>query len=154
MRQWKNTRWEGIGAEHLKQWMVEAKESNDLENREIWRRVVQLVQMASTDLPLPKSFGIGIRVLIPNGAPDQYRGIALLEVIYKLVSLIINKRISWNVQYHDAVLGFQQWCRTITAIIAAKVCMQIAKRTTKPLYFVFMDLKKAFDRECTIQILK
>jgi hypothetical protein len=86
--------------------MVEAKESNDFKKREIWRRVAQLVQMAFTDQPLPKSFGIGILVLIPKGVPDQYRGITLLEVIYKLLSSIINQRISLKIQYHDAIHGF------------------------------------------------
>jgi uncharacterized protein YqhQ len=86
--------------------MVEAKESNDFKKREIWRRVAQLVQMAFTDQPLPKSFGIGILVLIPKGVPDQYRGISLLEVIYKLLSSIINQRISLKIQYHDAIHGF------------------------------------------------
>jgi hypothetical protein len=64
--------------------------------------------MAFTDQPLAQSFRVGILVLIPKGVPDQYRGIVLLEVIYKLVSAIINQRISGEIQYHQAVHGFRK----------------------------------------------
>jgi Reverse transcriptase (RNA-dependent DNA polymerase) len=96
-------------------------------------------------------------VLIPKGVPDQYRGIALLEVIYKLVSSIINLRISQKIHYHDAIHGFRKGHGTSTAIIEAKLRMQLAKRTTNPLYFEFMDLKKScdtLDRGRTIEMLK
>jgi Reverse transcriptase (RNA-dependent DNA polymerase) len=113
--------------------------------------------MAFTDQPLAQSFGVGILVLIPKGVPDQYRGIALLEVIYKLVSAIFNQRISGEIQYHQAVHGFRKGRGTGTAIIEAKLRMQMAKQTTNPLYLVFLDLKKAYDtldRDQTIHILR
>jgi hypothetical protein len=106
MRRGKAPGGSGIRVEHLQKWKAEAKESNDLEKKDVWRRVVPLVEMAFTDQPLPRSFGVGILVLIPKGVPDQYRGIALLEVIYKLVSSIINLRISQKIQYHNAIHEF------------------------------------------------
>jgi hypothetical protein len=42
----------------------------------------------------------GILVLVPKGVSDQYHGITLLEVIYKLISTRINHRISEKVEYH------------------------------------------------------
>jgi hypothetical protein len=83
---------------------TDAKEGNS--GRDIWRRVVQLVQMEFTDQRFPRSFGVEIPVQIRNGVPDQYRGIALLEVTYKLVSTIINRRLSNKIEYHQAVHGF------------------------------------------------
>jgi hypothetical protein len=92
MRRGKAPGGSGIKVENLQEWMIEATESEDSEKKDIWRRVVQLVQMAFTDQPLPRSFGVGILVLIPNGLLDQYCGIDLSEVIYILISAIINCR--------------------------------------------------------------
>jgi hypothetical protein len=89
----------GIRVENLHQWMTEANESNNPEKKDAWRRVVQLDQMAFTNQPLPRSFRAGILVLIPKGVPDQCHGIALLEVIYKHISTIINHQMSTKVEY-------------------------------------------------------
>jgi hypothetical protein len=71
-----------------------------------WRNVVELVQLAFTEEPLPRAFKVGILVLIPKGVPDQYCGVALLEVIYKLISSIINCLIANNICFHEAIHGF------------------------------------------------
>ena len=149
----------GIRVEHLRDWMEGAKpgESQKQSCLEAWNRVLELVELAFTGQPLPRSFGIGILVLIPKGVPDQYRGIALLEIIYKLISAIINRRLAAKITFHDAVHGFCRGRGTGTAVIEAKLRMQLAQRTTKPRYFVFLDLKKAYDtldRGRTIAILK
>jgi hypothetical protein len=89
--------------------------------------------------------------------PGKYRGIAILEVVYKLVAKIIERRLSSKIKFHDAVHGYRPGRGTGTAIIETKLLMQLAQRTTKPRYFVFIDLKKAYDtldRGRTIAILK
>lgn len=149
----------GITVEHLRKWMEGAKpgEFRDSACMEAWDRVLELVELAFTGKPMPRSFGMGILVLIPKGVPDQYRGIALLEVIYKLVSAIINRRLAEKIVFHDAVHGFRRGRGTGTAIIEAKLRMQLAQRQTNPHYFVFLDLKKAYDtldRGRTLEILK
>jgi hypothetical protein len=83
----------------------------DAVKAEAWKKVVELVQLSFTEEPLPQSFGVCILVLIPKGVPDQYQGIALLEVIYKLVSTIINKRIADKVHFHSSIHGFRQWTK-------------------------------------------
>jgi exonuclease III len=149
----------GIRVEHLTDWMKGAQpgEFQNEEKVKAWNKVLELVKLAFTGEPLPRTFGIGILVLIPKGEPDQFRGIALLEVIYKLVSTIINTRLTEEIKFHDAVHGFCRGRGTNTAIIEAKLRMQLAQRTTKPRYFVFLDLKKAYDtldRRRTLEILK
>ena len=149
----------GIRVEHLLKWM-EGAQPGEFQNQamtEAWNRVLELVELAFTGEPLPTAFGVGILVLIPKGVPDQYRGIALLEVIYKLVSAIINRRLADKIVFHQAVHGFCRSRGTGTAIIEAKLRMQLAQRTTKPLYLVFLDLRKAYDtldRRRTLDILK
>ena len=78
-------------------------------------------------------------------------------MIYKLVSTIIIARLTDEIKFHDAVHGFCRGRGTGTAIIEAKLRMQLAQRTTKPRYFVFLDLKKAYDtldRRRTLEILQ
>jgi Reverse transcriptase (RNA-dependent DNA polymerase) len=86
----------------------------------------------------------------------QYRGIAFLKVIYKLISAIITKRINSNIHFHEAIHGFRKFRGTGTAIIEMKLRMQLAQRKTEPLFMIFLDLKKAYDtldRGRTINIL-
>jgi hypothetical protein len=142
----------------LREWyrgarLMELKPQVCVEN---WEKVLELVRLAFTG-EIPEAFCHGILVLIPKGASDQYRGIALLEVVYKLVSSIINRRLTNTVKFHDAVHGFRVGRGTGTAIIEAKLRMQLAQRSTKPYYMVFLDLKKAYDtldRNRTLQILE
>lgn len=138
----------GIRVEHLREWMEHANSDTICDQKYVtaWNHVLELVNMAFTGEPLPKSFGVGILVLIPKDVPDQFRGIALLEVIYKLISAIINRRFQDTVEFHDAIHGFRQNRGTGTAIISVKLIMQLAKRTANPRYFVFLDLKKLMTR--------
>ncbi len=143
---------------HLREWwhgarVMELKPRFCVEN---WEKVLELVRLAFTG-EIPEAFCHGILVLIPKGASGQYRGIALLEIVYKLVSSIINRRLASTVKFHDAVHGFRAGRGTGTAIIEAKLRMQLAQRSTKPYYMVFLDLKKAYDtldRHRTLQILE
>ncbi len=146
----------GIKAEHLKAWMEGATKEDERTYVDEWNMVVKLVKMAFSGDDIPSSFCNGILVLIPKNTSGEYRGIALLETIYKLVSSIINRRLIQGIRWHDSVHGFRKGRGTTTAIIEAKLRMQLAQRSHAPLYMIFLDLKKAYDtlnRERTIIIL-
>jgi Reverse transcriptase (RNA-dependent DNA polymerase) len=99
----------------------------------------------------------GIPVLIPKGQPDQFRGIALLEVIYKLVSMIINTRLSSTIKFHKVIHGFRRGHGTTTAMAEFKLIMRAACQMDMPHFTIFLDLEKAYvtlDRERTLQILQ
>ena len=103
------------------------------------------------------AFSQGIFVLIPKAKSGESRGIALLEVIYKLVSSIINRRMQAGITFDDAVHGFRPGRGTGTAILEAKLLAQLQIRSDEPLYMVFVDLKKAYDtldRTQAMRILK
>jgi len=108
--------------------------------------VLKLVEMAFNGEDIPSAFFVGILVLLPKGDGD-YRGIALLEVVYKLISSIINRCLakSLTAKLHDGIHGFRPGRGTGTAIIETKLLMQLAQRTNKPLHMIFLDLKKAYD---------
>jgi hypothetical protein len=55
-------------------------------------------------------------VLLLKGSGD-YRGIGLLEIIWKVIELIINRRIASKVRFHDSLHGFIAKRRTGTACI-------------------------------------
>ena len=60
--------------------------------------------MAGTAIPV--AFANGILVLIPKSEPGKLRGIALLEVIYKLCLTIIHLRLQDGIEFHPGIHGF------------------------------------------------
>jgi len=154
----------GLTAEYIKQWYEQAmemdKETRDPVNPEavtLWEKVLEIVWLVFEEGEIPQAFGHGILVLIPKDKPGEFRGIALLEILYKLVSSIINRRIASKVKFDDAIHGFRAERGTDTAIMEAKLLTQLCCRTDEPLFMVFLDLKKAYDtldRRQAIRILK
>jgi Reverse transcriptase (RNA-dependent DNA polymerase) len=123
---------------------------------EVWQKVVKLVQLAMAGTAIPVAFAHGILVLIPKSEPGKLRGIALLEVIYKLCLTIIHLRLQDGIEFHPGIHGFRSGCGTGTAILEAKLHMQLTLWDCKPLFQVFIDLTKAYDtldRIRTMQIL-
>ena len=83
-------------------------------------------------------------VLIPKGKKD-YRGIGLVEVMWKLVAAILNLRLTASITYHDFLHGFRAGRGTGTATLEAKLLQQLADSREEVLYMIFMDLNKAYD---------
>ena len=88
---------------------------------------MEIIQTAFTRTALPQIFGVGILVLIPKSQQNQFRGIALLDVMYKLVSKIIHTWINNTISYHDAVHGFRRHRGTTTAISELKLAMRATR---------------------------
>jgi len=140
----------GITAEDLKDWHFNARPEDPEEIPDplavtIWEKVLEIVKLAFVDGVVPQAFTHGILVLIPKDKPNVFRGIALLEVIYKLISSIINRRIGSKIEFDDAVHGFRKGRGTSTAIMEVKLLAQMRCRTDEPLFMIFLDLKKAYD---------
>ena len=83
-------------------------------------------------------------VLIPKGKKD-YRGIALVEVMWKVVAAILNCRFTSSIKYHDALHGFRAVRGTGTATLKSKLLQQLAAMREEVLYVIFLDLTKAYD---------
>ena len=147
----------GVTVEDLRIWMKESE--GDTPRYDRWVKIVEIIQLAFTRTSLPQVFGVGILVLIPKSQQNQFRGIALLDVFYKLVSRIIHIRINNNVDYHNAIHGFRQNRGTTTAISELKLAMRSTRmdKNRNPRYTIFLDLTKAYDtldRSRTLEILK
>ena len=83
-------------------------------------------------------------VLIPKGKND-YRGISLVEVVWKVVAAILNRRFTSSITYHNALHGFRACRGTGTATLEAKLLQQLAAMREEVIYVIFLDLTKAYD---------
>ena len=64
-------------------------------------------------------------VLIPKEEKD-YKGIGLVEVMWKVVAVILNRRFTSSITYHNALHGFRAGRGTGTATLEAKLLQQLA----------------------------
>ena len=95
-------------------------------------------------------------VLITKGKKD-YRGIGLVEVMWKVVAVILNRRFTASITYHDFLHGFRAGRGTGTATLEANLLQQLAALREEVLYVIFLDLHKAYnalDRSRCLEILE
>ena len=83
-----------------------------------------------------------IIVLIPKGNSGNFRGIDLLEVVWKVIEKIIHARLKC-VPLHDALHGFRPGRGCSTAIMEVKLAAQLGSLEQSP--FFGIDLRKAYD---------
>ena len=78
-------------------------------------------------------------VLIPKDG-GNYRGIGLVEVIWKAVAVILNRRFIAAITYHDFLYGFRAGCGTGTVILEVKLLQKVAALREAVLYEILLDL--------------
>jgi len=80
---------------------------------------------------------------------DNYRGITVGPILAKLCVMILDKRLSEWVEQHGlhakGQAGFHKDYRTIDQLFILRSLIKQSKAKKKPLYFCFVDFKKAFD---------
>ena len=64
-------------------------------------------------------------VLIPKGKVG-YRGIVLVEVMWKVVASILNLRLTASITYHEFLHGFRSGYDTVTTTIEVKLLQQLS----------------------------
>ena len=109
-----------------------------------WERVVELIQTAFRDGELAEEATWQAVVLIPKGKGD-YRGIGLVEVMWKVVAVILNRLLTSSITFHDVLHGFRAGRGTATATLKAKLLQQLAAMREEVLYVILLDLTKAYD---------
>jgi hypothetical protein len=136
-------------AEHVKEWLQGVCREEDPEQTgyegagDPWRLLMKLVTAAWETGTIPQQLGWIIVVLIPKGGGD-YRGIGLLEPIWKIIERVMDRRLN-AIPIHESLHGCRDGRGTGTAVIEAKLAQQLAHLEQRPFYGVFLDLKKAFD---------
>ena len=87
--------------------------------------------MAFRDGYIPEAMTWTTMILIPKGG-GGYRGIGMVEAIWKVCTSIMNSRLRSSIVLHDALNGFQQGKGTGTVIIEAKLEQQLAGIVNEP----------------------
>ena len=90
-----------------------------------WGRMVEIIQKAFREGELAEESTWQAVVLIPKGKGD-YRGIGLVEVMWKVVAVILNCRLTSPITFHDVLHGFRAGRGTGTATLEAKLLQQLA----------------------------
>jgi Reverse transcriptase (RNA-dependent DNA polymerase)/Endonuclease/Exonuclease/phosphatase family len=148
----------GMRSEDVKGW-ARTFEATDPKLRQDlpFSKLVTLVQQAFISGTLPKYAYVSILVLIPKANSYEYRGIGLLEVVWKLISAIIDTRLKKGIEFQPEIHGFRPGYGTGTAILSNKLSLQKACVSGESLKQVYLDLSKAYDtlnRDTTMAILK
>ena len=81
--------------------------------------------------------------MIPKGGGNNFRGIGLVEVLWKAISGIINHRILPSIQFHDALHGFFAGRGTVTTTLEENLLQQIIAMRETVLHAILLELPKA-----------
>ena len=83
-------------------------------------------------------------VLFPKDKGD-YRGIGVMEVIWKVVAENLKFWLIAYITYHDFLHGFLAGRGTGNSTLEAKLIQKLAALREEVLYVIFLDLHKAYD---------
>ena len=86
---------------------------------------MELVQIAFREGEIAEEATWQAVVLIPKGKKD-YRGISLVEVMWKVVAAILNRCFTDSITYHDFLHGLRAGCSIDTSTLEAKLLQQLA----------------------------
>ena len=155
-------------AEHLKGWLAasnrgklaeemgEDKSAVEEEGGDLWRKLVDLIQTAFLEGEMVVEATWQTLVLIPKGN-KEYRGIGLVEVMWKVVAAILHRRLTTTITYEETLHGFRVGRSTGTATLEAKLLQHFAAMREEVLYVIFLDLTKSYDaldRSRSLEILE
>ena len=82
-------------------------------------------------------------VLITKVERDYHR-IGLAEVVWKLMTVIINLFLTTSIDFHGVLHGFWAGCGIGTTSLEDKLIHQIMSMRSEVLYEIFMDLYKSY----------
>ena len=103
------------------------------------------------ELP-PEQWETGLLQILPKkgdlSKPTNYRGIMLLEAVYKVAAKIVHSRLQPIVESldHEAQCGFRPGRGCCDAVFSVKIAMKKRREHGKETWVLFLDLVKAFDR--------
>ena len=106
--------------------------------------MVRLVRVMFGDGNIPEEIDWVTMVLLPKGKGD-YWGIGLVEVLWKVRSVVVNCCLKRSVMFHGTLHGFRERLGTGTATLEAKIAHQLNGIEHEPLFQFFLDVLKAYD---------
>ncbi|KAL7549845.1 hypothetical protein ACHAWF_013100 [Thalassiosira exigua] len=82
--------------------------------------------------------------LAPQKGGGDYRGISLLEPIWKVIEGVTDMRLN-VIELHDCLNEYRTKRGTGTVTVEAKLAAQLAYLEQEPFYAIIIDLRKTFD---------
>ena len=107
-------------------------------------QVVSVIQVEFGKGYIPETLMCTTMVMIQKGK-GEYKGIGLVETIWKVCTSIVNSRLQSSIVLHDALHGFRHGRGTWAAIMEAKLEQQLAGIFHDPLFQVFLEVRKAYN---------
>ena len=110
-----------------------------------------LIDFWENELP-PQQWEVGLLKILPKKGdltkPGNYRGIMLLEIVYKVVAKLTHSRLQPIVESldHEAQCGFRPGRGCADAVFSVKIAMKKRREHGLETWILFLDLVKAFDR--------
>ena len=87
----------------------------------------------------------------------EYQGIWMVEVLWKVGSVVVNCCFKMSVVLYDTLHGFREGWGTRTATLESKLAHHLDRLTHKPLIQVLLNICKSYDfmdrRRC-LEILR
>ena len=109
-----------------------------------WERMVNLIQTEFGEGRLAEEAMWEAVVLLPKGG-NYYRGIGLVQDMWKVVADILNRRLPASITFNDFLYVFWAGHGTDTATLEFKLLQQLASLREEFLHIIFLDLHKAYD---------
>ena len=104
-------------------WKMKTEEEE--EGEEMWGKVVEMTQTAFREGKLAEEAAWQMVVMIPK-RKGEFRVIGLVEVTWKLMAVILHRRLTTGLLLHDVLHGFREGRGTGTATLKAKLIQQLA----------------------------
>ena len=111
----------------------------------IWDLVVLLVQLMFRDVPVEIVWAKMVLIPKGKGVGRGYRLIGLLEVLWKICSVVVNCRIKRSAVLHNALHGFRTGRGTGTETLEAKLSQKLTGPTYESLFQISLDVLKAYN---------
>ena len=109
----------------------------------IWEKIFAIIQATFRGWEIAAPCTWKTVVMIPKRGGTNFRGIGLIEVLWKAISGIINLRLFLSIQFHDALHGFHAVRGTGNATLKANLLQQLITMMEAFLHAIFLDLSKA-----------
>ena len=84
-------------------------------------------------------------VIIPKGGTVDFRGVVLFKVLWKDVTIPLNRRLMSAIKFHDVLHRFWADCGTGTDTLEDKLIQNITATRESVLFKVLLELQKAYD---------
>ena len=125
-------------AEHLHQWLIAATQDDLLDDTNC-QNIISIVQVEFCYGTLAEECTWNTVFLIPKGK-RYFRGVGLVEVLWKAVESLLNRRLTSTIMFHDVLHGFWTGRGMGTAALKAKLLQHITDMREAVLFKVFVDL--------------